>query len=520
MPGRDSGLIEPLGEATPRRPLMLKYMLDWYDMTEEERSIRDLAREVAEKEIAPRAERHDLEGTFVRDSIEALAEAGLLGANVPKEYGGLGGTPLAAVMVLEAVSAACGSTGASYLFHLNLVNLIKKSGPEELRQKYLPGLAKEKLGSFAINEGRPLFREPFETLIEEKDDHYVVNGRKPFSTSAGEADVTVIQVQWPGPPNPFPVHDQDFILVEKGMPGYSAKVLDPMGLRGASNGSIILENVKVPKENVLGEEQGERGVRMLRAVMVKGTSALGPNVPATGIAAAALQEALAQGHKHGVEPWQVHILAEMGDQLSALRTYNYYTARLQESSPGGLDEEMGSAHIEIQRLGGVLPYWICDRAMEVMGGSSFLRSSPVQRYYRDARGCAYLAFPMADRRELVAERLLGHEIMAQDRQTRSMEWDPYAGYAIQFIQALIAKMPEHIAARFKGLTPFEEFARENGSDRVTLSLYTEFVNSKLDELRAAGFGPEGSSGAGPGVPPQDSAPVTAPTGGGPGGGQD
>jgi alkylation response protein AidB-like acyl-CoA dehydrogenase len=93
---------------------MLKYMLDWYDMTDEERSIRDLACEVAEKEIAPRAERHDAEGTFVRDSVDALAEAGLLGANVPKEYGGLGGTPLAAVMALEAVSAACGSTGASY----------------------------------------------------------------------------------------------------------------------------------------------------------------------------------------------------------------------------------------------------------------------------------------------------------------------------------------------------------------------------------------------------------------------
>jgi hypothetical protein len=107
----------------------------------------------------------------------------------------------------------------------------------------------------------------------------------------------------------------------------------------------------------------------------------------------------------------------------------------------------------------MLPYWICDRAMEVMGGSSFLRRSPVQRYYRDARGCAYLAFPMADRRELVTERLLGHEIIAQ---TPSMDWDPYARYAIQFIQALIAKMPEHIATTFKGLAPVRGVCAREG----------------------------------------------------------
>lgn len=82
--------------------------------------------------------------------------------------------PLAGVMALEAISAACGSTGASFLFHLNLCYMVRRCGPEALRQKYLPQLASDKLGGWAINEGVRLFREPFETLIEERDGDYVI----------------------------------------------------------------------------------------------------------------------------------------------------------------------------------------------------------------------------------------------------------------------------------------------------------------------------------------------------------
>ncbi|MEA2315274.1 MAG: butyryl-CoA dehydrogenase, partial [Solirubrobacteraceae bacterium] len=140
---------------------MLRQMLDWYDLSDDERRIRDLAMEVAREEVAPRADAHDRDGTFVRDSIEALGRSGLLGVYVPKEYGGLGGSALATVLAIEIISAACGSTGMSFMFHNNLIHVVYGAGPEELKAKYFPQFAQGKLGAFAINEQRRLFRERF-----------------------------------------------------------------------------------------------------------------------------------------------------------------------------------------------------------------------------------------------------------------------------------------------------------------------------------------------------------------------
>jgi alkylation response protein AidB-like acyl-CoA dehydrogenase len=125
----------------------------WPNLTSKEREIRDLAMDVARREIEPRAAEHDLNGTFVRDSIGVLFDSGLMGANIPEEYGGMGGTDLSAVIAQEAISAACGSTGASYCFHLLTNHLLASGGPDRLRQKYLPQLAKSKLAAFCLNEG-------------------------------------------------------------------------------------------------------------------------------------------------------------------------------------------------------------------------------------------------------------------------------------------------------------------------------------------------------------------------------
>ena len=149
---------------------MLSHMLEWYDLRDEEREIRDLALEVAREEVAPNADAHDVDGTFVRESIEALGKSGLLGVFVPKEYGGLGGSPLAATLAIEAISAACGSTGMSFMFHCNLIHVVDGAGPDSLKEKYFPQFAAGKLGAFAINEQRRLFREKFDTTAADDGD--------------------------------------------------------------------------------------------------------------------------------------------------------------------------------------------------------------------------------------------------------------------------------------------------------------------------------------------------------------
>ncbi len=448
---------------------MLAHMLEWYDLTDDERKIRDLAAELARDEIAPRAEAHDREGTFVRDSIEVLAKAGLLGVYVPKEYGGLGGSPLAAVLATEIVSAACGSTGMSFMFHNNLIHVVDGAGPEELKAKYFPQFAAGKLGAFAINEQRRLFRERFDTVASDAGAEYVVNGEKPFVTSAGEADVYIVQVQLEdSAPSPIPVMGQRYLLIEGAFDGLSAWVYDPMGLRGASNGGIKLEGVRVPKENTVGAEPDP----MVRAVAAKGNSAFSPHLISMGCAGAALEEAVRHCGKSGPAEWQSHALAPLSDQLGALRAYTYYAARLMERP---VSRALNHAHNEIQRLGGALGPRVADEVMEVMGGASFMRTSPVQRYFRDARGSAYPAFAMEHRRANVADGLFGADAYAQ--QPATMPWDPHADYNFWLLWARGAShLPEEAKQRMSRAS-FEEFARSRGSDTVTVEICAEYMTS-------------------------------------------
>jgi alkylation response protein AidB-like acyl-CoA dehydrogenase len=462
---------------------MLDQMLEWYDLTDDERKIRDLARQVAREEIAPRADAHDRDGTYVRDSMRALGEAGLMGVYIPKEYGGLGGSPLAAAMTVEILSAACGSTGMSFMFHNNLIHVVNGAGPEALKQKYFPQLAKGKIGAFAINERRRLFRERFDTEFVDHGDHYVITGEKPFVTTAGEADVYIVQAQASdSPPSPFPVAGQRYILVEGASPGVSAWVYEPIGLRGASNGGVKFESVEVPKENAVGEEPGA----MIRSVTAKGNSVLGPHLIAQGCAGAALEAAVRYVRKRGRSEWMVHALTPMSDRLNALRAYVYYTARMKQK---GFSPALNHAHNEIQRLGGEVGPEVCDRVMEIMGGRSLMSDSPIQRYYRDARTSCFPAFTMEDRRANSGDGLFGRDLDLERNQPETIAWDPYASYGFWLLWARGAGLLSEEAQAHLSRPAFEEHARSKGSDEVTFQLYIEYL------AQGAALGRPGDDGA-------------------------
>ena len=479
---------------------MLSHMLEWYDLRDDERKVVDLALSVAREEIAPYAEQHDRDGTFVRESIEALGKSGLLGVFVPKEYGGLGGSPLAATLAIEAVSAACGSTGMSFMFHCNLIHVVDGAGPDSLKEKYFPQFAAGKLGAFAINEQRRLFREKFDTNAKEEADQYIVNGEKPFVTSAGEADVYIVQVQLEDVPSPIPVMGQRYILIEGGYPGVGAWVYDPMGLRGASNGGVTFKDVRVPKENAVGAEPDP----MVRSVASKGNSVFSPHLIAMGCAGAALEAAITTARQKGGPEWMSHELAPLSDQLNAVRSYTYYTARLME---GPVSQRLNHAHNEIQRLGGEVGPHVCDRAMEIMGGGGFMITSPIQRHYRDARGSCFPAFSMEHRRANVADGLYGRDAYAE--QVPTMAWDPHADYNFWLLWARgVTHLPEEAKQRMTRAA-FEEFARSRGAEEMTVEICAEYMTSAG---RAAAGGPPG------GGPPGGGPPGGGPPGGGPPGG--
>ena len=230
---------------------------------------------------------------------------------------------------------------------------------------------------------------------------------------------------------------------------------------------------------------------MVRSVATKGNSVFSPHLIAMGCAGAALDASIAHAQEGGSAEWMSHALAPLSDQLNATRAYTYYAARLME---GPVSQRLNHAHNEIQRLGGDVCPMICDKAMEIMGGASFMRTSPIQRYYRDARGSCYPAFSMEHRRANVADGLYGRA--AYDEQPPTMPWDPHADYNFWLLWARgSAHLPDDAKKRMSRAA-FEEFARSRGSEEMTVELCAEYMTTAG---RPAG-GPPGGGPPGGGPP--------------------
>ena len=252
---------------------MLSHMLDWYDLTDDERKIRDLAFQVARDEIAPHADRHDADGTFVRESIEALGKSGLLGVFVSKEYGGLGGTPLAATLAIEVVSAACGSTGMSFMFHCNLIHVVDGAGPESLKEKYFPRFAEGQLGAFAINEQRRLFREKFDTVAADNGDELHPQRREALCHLGGRGRRLHRPVPERGLAEPDPRHGPALHPDRGRLPRRRRVDIRPDGpARREQRRRYKFKDVTVRKENAVGAEPDP----MVRSVATKGNSVFYP----------------------------------------------------------------------------------------------------------------------------------------------------------------------------------------------------------------------------------------------------
>ena len=487
-------------------------LFDWALLTDEERAIRDLALEVAAKEIAPRATQHDIDGTYVRDSIDALAEAGLLGVSIPREYGGLGGSQLSTVMALDAVSAACGSTGAAYTFHLLLVHMIVGGGPEALRQKYLPDMAKRKLGAMAFNEGVLYFGDEFDATTEDRGDYLVLNADKPFVTSAGEADVYVFSCQQAGTDANVanPLFSQQYVLADKETSGiFAAELYNTMGLRGASNGRMKAENARIPKENIISGPQ----FSLLKTDAYKTAVAVGPQVVSMGLAGAAVDAALRRTREKGPEQWKNHMLAEMVSRLDALRSYHHIAARTFDDLEY---KPIVEINLGMRRLGGEDALWICDKAIDIIGGPGVFLTSPVQRYYRDARVCAFLMLPLNARRERLADELYRLAALAENDEPRTMPWEPQAEFTyLRAYSSFLVTAPGPARQAF-ARSAVERYVQSRGEDRVTIDGFADYLVGIHQQVRGAV--PVGAGGRPGGPPPGGFPPGGFPPGGGPPGG--
>ena len=344
-----------------------------------------MIRDFAENEVKPMAQLTDEEERFPIETVEKMAKLGLFGIVIPTQYGGAGAGYREYIYAVEEISKYCGTTGVILSAHTSLCAApILEFGTEEQKQKYLPDLASgRKLGAFGLTEpnaGTDASNQ--QTIAIEKEDHYLLNGSKIFITNAGEAETyVVITVTGKGPKGP----EMTAFIVEKAFEGFSfGKHEKKMGIRGSATRELIFENVKVPKENMLGK----RGEGFKIAMKTLDGGRIGIAAQALGIAEGALNETVAyvkQRKQFGrpISAFQntQFQLADMSTKVAAARALVYIAADTKQNKLPNLSVAAAQAKLFASETA----MEVTTKAVQLHGGYGYTREYPVERMMRDAK---------------------------------------------------------------------------------------------------------------------------------------
>lgn len=357
--------------------------MDW-TFTDEENMLRDMVRKFVTNELKPAAEKIDKEKKIPQEIIDKIAQLGLLGVSFPPEYGGAGMGEVGYCIMQEEIGRGCASTATFIGAHQSIgASGIYMFGTEEQKQKYLVPLCEgSRIGAYALTEtnaGSDAFNS--ETIAEDKGDHYLVNGRKLFITNGSFADIFTLFVN---------VDDgsgrnkETALIVEKNTPGFTVgKIEEKMGIRGSETAELVLEDVKVPKENVLGRV----GRGFIVGMKVLNTGRLGLGAAALGAA----KESLALAAEYARERKQFGksiskfqgiqwMLADMATEIYNMESIVYRTAWMYDQGK------------KVNREASMVKLYcsealdrIVDSAMQIYGGYGFTCEFPIERMYRDSR---------------------------------------------------------------------------------------------------------------------------------------
>jgi butyryl-CoA dehydrogenase len=374
-------------------------------LTEEQRMIQEMARDFAEKELAPQAPELDETDRFPRESLRKMGQLGLMGLTVPEEYGGCLVDTVSYALALEEVARACASTAVITAVHcVPGCFPIVRFGTEDQKQRFLPNLASgEWIGGFALTEaGAGSDASAVATTAVREGDHYVLNGVKTFITSGNQARVI----------NVFASVDRSQgikgitgFIVDTERPGFQVGTVEKkMGLHGSHTTEIILEDYQAPVEDRLGEE-GE-GFKIAMVTLDAGR--IGIAAQAIGIARAAFEAALryAQEREQFGKPigrlqaiqW---MLADMATRIDAARLLTFRAA---------MKKDRGERHTKEAAMAKLfatdMSSWVCDQALQIHGGYGYSREYHVERYLRDARATRIYEGTSEIMRLVIANQLL------------------------------------------------------------------------------------------------------------------
>ncbi|HKO45445.1 MAG TPA: acyl-CoA dehydrogenase [Pyrinomonadaceae bacterium] len=352
-------------------------------LSEEEQMFRSSVREFAEGEIRPRVEEMDEKSKLDPAVIKQCFDLGLMGIETPDEFGGAGSSFFTAILAVEELSRVDASVGVFVDVQNTLVNnAFIRWGNAEQKKKYLPQLAAEKVGAYALSEagsGSDAFA--MQTRAVDKGDHFLLNGQKLWITNGNEAEIFVLFA------NANPEEGYRGItafVIEKGFEGFAVgKKENKLGIRASSTTELILTDCKVPKENLLGEFG--KGYKVSIETLNEGRIGIGAQM--IGIARGALDAALAytgerQQFGKPINQFQgvQFQLAEMAVQLEAARLMVYNAARMKDAGMNFV-KESAMAKLYSSRAA----ERISSLAIELYGGYGYVKDYPVEKYWRDSK---------------------------------------------------------------------------------------------------------------------------------------
>ncbi len=355
-----------------------------FNHSEEVNMLRDMTRQFAATEIAPRAQQIDLDNLFPADLWQKFGGLGLLGITVEEEYGGSDMGYLAHCVAMEEISRASASVGLSYGAHSNLcLNQIRKNGTHEQKLKYLPKLCSgEHVGALAMSEpGAGSDVVSMKLNARKKGNHYVLNGNKMWITNGPDASTYVIYAKTDTDAGSKGI---TAFIVERGFKGFSqAQKLDKLGMRGSNTCELVFQDCEVPEDNILGYEGGGVGVLMSGLDYERTVLSGGP----VGIMQACMDIVVPYIHERkqfnkAIGEFQLMQgkIADMYTSLSASRSFLYAVAN---ACDRGEDSRKDAAAVILYTAEQATQMAL--QAIQVLGGNGYINEYATGRLLRDAK---------------------------------------------------------------------------------------------------------------------------------------
>ncbi len=346
--------------------------------------IKELARQIAEEKVVPVREELDEKEEFPWEIMKVLAQSDLFGLYIPEKYGGLGKGCLELCIVIEELSRACLGVSTTYAANALGTYPILLFGSEEQKGKYLPDIAAgERLVAFAITEANAgSDAAGIQTTARLEGNEYILNGTKQWITNGGEAEIYTIIAMTDRTKGP---RGASALIVEKGTPGFHfGKKEKKMGIRASSTRELIFDNCRIPKENIIAKE----GYGFIMAMKTLDNSRTGVGSQGVGVAQGAFEEALKFAkHRiqfgHPIISFQSvqHMLADMAIEIEAARGLVYSVARYIDSGAKDISKDSAIAKVFATDVA----MRVTTNAVQVMGGSGYMREYPVEKMMRDAK---------------------------------------------------------------------------------------------------------------------------------------